>query len=898
NDSRCQTSGSATAQISGGAGPYTYSITSGPLTAPPQSSPVFQSLPPGSYMMKVTDYCNSSAGFSFTIGGSYAVPQVSAVLQPPACIGGSDGSIRVDVTDGRGPFSYSLISPSPITAPDQPGNQFNGLRAGTYTYRVSDSCGNYQTRTVVLPDGDNAPFYIQRGDLHFEGCDSFSVTYSLYPASGIYLRPPYTVVMTLPNGGSITQTIDAAMIGQNSSSASGSFHFRYHHTAGSADNIVISAYNHCGASYTTGLALIMLDMAAFSTPLQDCSGRYTYTFDQGKDNNPSYPYRLSLHCSDVKYTLVSPAGVILATQINNSTFTGFPAGNGYKVVREDCCSKDSLYFNWLMMPALKINGYTANPGDVCKEGTTSLNLSISPVATGSIILASGPPAALFSDGTVHHYTYPDTIRNQPFGTTGVSLNYFTEGIYKLYAMDGCGQKDSITVSIRPEDLRHSTFTPEVVKGCTGANRIVLNASSNTGVDAYTTDAYIYTDAGGYAFYPDASPYKDSISNLSDGSWYVHYLYQSRNYYVSYLKGMAAYGCDMITDTLTIPAYTQPLFASAAAIAVCGATRYIALLPDSTRGLPPYAFQVLSGPVSTLLQPEPVFQSLPSGTYTFLMADACGNSYSRSMSIDTLSAPVPMASGSTCEHGIARLQLPDNPFYSYEWQRPDGSSSTGNTLVLNPVMAADTGTYTIRVTSSLSGCTDSSTGRVTLNYCSLLLLPVQQLDLQGSRQGRNILLEWQVSDETAAGWYVIERSVDGKQFAETGRVSATGIAGYTYTFTDRQPLSGVSYYRIRMVHTDGTAKYSRTLSLAGNMDKPAIYPTLISGNTPLHASWPSGRQPVSIQIVSMDGRVLLAKRLPKASLQTSIDTDILAPGAYLVVLVNSDGSRMSARIIRQ
>src|SRR4051812_3495426 len=58
--SSCQASGSAMVQASGGNAPYTYSIVSGPVTAPLQSSALFQSLVPGNYIVKVTDNCNTS----------------------------------------------------------------------------------------------------------------------------------------------------------------------------------------------------------------------------------------------------------------------------------------------------------------------------------------------------------------------------------------------------------------------------------------------------------------------------------------------------------------------------------------------------------------------------------------------------------------------------------------------------------------------------------------------------------------------------------------------------------------------------------------------------------------------------------------------------------------------
>lgn len=54
-ESRCQASGTAEVQLTGGTAPFTYSIIAGPALFPAQSSNLFQSLEPGNYTVRVTD---------------------------------------------------------------------------------------------------------------------------------------------------------------------------------------------------------------------------------------------------------------------------------------------------------------------------------------------------------------------------------------------------------------------------------------------------------------------------------------------------------------------------------------------------------------------------------------------------------------------------------------------------------------------------------------------------------------------------------------------------------------------------------------------------------------------------------------------------------------------------
>ncbi len=443
-ESRCQASGTADVQLNGGTAPFIYSITSGPALFPGQSSSQFQSLPPGNYTAQVADNCGTTRTANFTITGSYGLPQPTQILVPPTCPGGSDGSITVDVLTGRAPFTYALISPSPVTVGPQASNQFTGLPGGSYTYEVTDSCGNFQTRTITLPDGNDGAFYIERSPLHYEGCDSFSIPYRIYAVDPNHIRAPYTFTLSLPDGNTVTHVINNAQyIGGYI--IRDTFHFRFHHTPNALDPIPINGSNSCGYS-TVGYGYMdMLNMFPNYRNIGNCTRDRFYSFELGADNSPSAT--LKFHCNTITYSLYSPAGALLASQTNNSTFSGYPVGNNYKVVREDCCMKDSIYFNWQQRPALQIFNVTINPGDACKEGAASIDISINNITQGNIILASGPPSVTFGDGTVHNYVYPDTMTNMPFGSTGVRINYFGAGTYTIYAVDTCGERDTATFTI-------------------------------------------------------------------------------------------------------------------------------------------------------------------------------------------------------------------------------------------------------------------------------------------------------------------------------------------------------------------------------------------------------------------------------------------------------------------
>lgn len=877
-ESRCEATGSATVLASGGSTPYTYSIIAGPALTLPQSSNVLQSLAPGSYTVQVTDNCNTSVTSNFTVTGSYTIPVPTITTQSPSCPNSSDGSLTINVTNNRAPYTYSLISPSPVTVGPQAGNVFTGLPAGTYTCQVRDSCGNFQTQVATISGGNAGSLSIS-GGWEYAACDSFDFPIFIDVSNGF--RPPYTTTLTLPNGAVLSHVVNT--INLPPSFIIDTYHFRYHHIPGNTNEVFkATVTNNCGASQSLfdGMGS-SFDMHVNVTAPTTCSGSAVYTFDNGQDNNGSGS---TTHCGHITYTLVSPSGNILATQTNNSTFTGYPPGPGYKVIRQDCCTKDSLQFDWAAPPAYKINGYSPFIYSACREGTSGMVVNVPVRSTNYIILASGPSSVTFMDGTVHTYTYPDTVHMLNIGGM-VSITGLAAGAYKIYAVDACGNKDSITATLSPSDMRHSTFTASAIKGCVGASGIRLNAVSNSSFNSSgVADASITINSTKFTDVNNSS-FTGTDGNLSSGTYYVSYNYQNQSAgLVIYPTGMA--GCDVITDTIVIPAYTQPAFNPAAAVALCGATRQVALLPDSTRGVMPFQYQIINGPTTTSPQASPVFTGLARGTYTFLMADACANSYSRSITIDTLIIPNVATSGSTCAGAVASLSLPSSPFFSYAWQRPNGSTSTGNAVILNPVSASDLGTYTISVTTAVGGCTNTSSKSLTLNACQSLGQTL--LHFSGQRKNGNIQLNWQTADEINMSYYIVERSSDGIVFTPVQRVAATGGAQNRYTATDIHVPAGIVYYRLQPVETSGNFSYSSIISFTGANTQPFnVYPSLITGNTPVTVTCPVTNRTSFIRVISVDGKVLQTIAVAAGTTKTSIDVTNLARGSYFVVFTGND-----------
>jgi hypothetical protein len=711
------------------------------------------------------------------------------------------------------------------------------------------------------------------------------------------LHFPITSVFTVGNTVPVTHILNPTVL--DSAFKQDTFRFRYTHVYGATETISIKITDLCGNSYTFSNDLsAYLDMYASPYNIAGCSRQLTYKLDDLKDNsNPLSS--LTPHCSNITYTLISPVGHTLATQTNNSTFTGYPPGIGYKVLRQDCCRKDSLIFNWEEVAPLNIL-YDVSPQYTCKENTTGLRLFAninSFIAPLTVVLTNGPASLTFADGTIKNYIYPDTlVKKDPSG--GYIVEYLTTGTYTFEISDTCGQKKVIDVVVNPSDLRHSSISTKIVKGCVNDNKISFTTTSNTGTffASSPTPAYVdIAEINGYNKTINQDQYTDSAVNLPPGNYHLKYHYDNpwrqASLPILYAKGMEGMDCDSINYTTVVPDYTQPFFTTPLAIAVCGETRNVALLPDSSRGVSPYEYQITDGPITTATQSSPIFPNLIKGVYTFRMADFCGNSYSSSIAIDTLVFPDIATIGDPCKGGSVFFKAPSSPYYFYVWERPNGTLSTQDTLMIDQIADTDTGYYKLTITSLINGCSDSKTRTLHFNYC--LPVPVKLVSFNGYILDNKAILSWQTANEINAAYFEIENSLDGIHFTQLQKINALNGNTNTYSYIDHRGLNGTNYYRLVQCDIDGKKTYSGIIRLTTNDDALITLGTNPVKNN-LHIQWISRKKITGyITLTDVSGHLINNKKVVLVNGTNFIDMPIatMHSGNYILKLETKDNMKL-------
>ncbi|MCC7029269.1 MAG: SprB repeat-containing protein, partial [Chitinophagaceae bacterium] len=205
-----------TVNVNGGTPAFQYNINGGAN----QLSNIFNVAAVGIYTISVTDAngCTGNTTISIT---QPAALQISNILStPPTCVPGNDASITISATGG--PMAYNFN----IGGPNQAGNLFLNIAAGTYTATVVDANGCTATSSITIVP-PNAPVInnVATTDVICNGGNTGSIaisasggigtlTYTLQPGnlsnvSGIFsnlIAGTYTITVTDANGCTISST--------------------------------------------------------------------------------------------------------------------------------------------------------------------------------------------------------------------------------------------------------------------------------------------------------------------------------------------------------------------------------------------------------------------------------------------------------------------------------------------------------------------------------------------------------------------------------------------------------------------------------------------------------------------------------------------------------------------
>ena len=122
---------------------------------------------------------------------------------------------------------------------------------------------------------------------------------------------------------------------------------------------------------------------------------------------------------------------------------------------------------------------------------------------------------------------------------------------------------------------------------------------------------------------------------------------------------------------------------------------------------------------------------------------------------------------------------------------------------------------------------------------------------------------------------VERSIDGANFSRLGQLRAAGNSNInvSYNFTDGKVQKGSNFYRLKMINTDGTFRYSKVVNINSDLkdvDFYLVYPNPFSTNVQVRVESDRSEQ-IMMRIVNMEGKTI---KVQTATVQSGINNIII------------------------
>lgn len=98
----------------------------------------------------------------------------------------------------------------------------------------------------------------------------------------------------------------------------------------------------------------------------------------------------------------------------------------------------------------------------------------------------------------------------------------------------------------------------------------------------------------------------------------------------------------------------------------------------------------------------------------------------------------------------------------------------------------------------------------------IILPIELGSFTATHTGTEVNLEWMTVTEENNSHFIIQRTLDGVDYEDIGMVEGAGTSNdpIDYTYVDRRPYMGTSYYRLKQVDYDGKFGYSEVVAVNG------------------------------------------------------------------------------------
>jgi len=236
----------------------------------------------------------------------------------------------------------------------------------------------------------------------------------------------------------------------------------------------------------------------------------------------------------------------------------------------------------------------------------------------------------------------------------------------------------------------------------------------------------------------------------------------------------------------------------------------------------------------------------------------------------------------------------------------------NTLHVDGTMTIGgdiTGNVTLSGLGSLS--IDGIIAPSVIDQTGGVLLPIELVYFNLQREDNKVNINWQTATELNNDYFTIERSHNGYDYESIGTMLGAGNSSnqISYTFTDNDPINGISYYRLMQTDYNGDYEIFNPASISFEQSSyflleqnVSIYPNPIqSGNDVLKIDIEGefNSEIVMVRIFTTSGQQVLVKELilDGFSASKTVSVSSLSRGTYFVIVKTAQNNFPNKLIIQ-
>ncbi len=245
-------------------------------------------------------------------------------------------------------------------------------------------------------------------------------------------------------------------------------------------------------------------------------------------------------------------------------------------------------------------------------------------------------------------------------------------------------------------------------------------------------------------------------------------------------------------------------------------------------------------------------------------------------------------------------------YTYSVTAPEGQaclSYSGNAL-LNNDLTADADVIVCKKTgATTSGGAGFGNATVYENCTSCSqALPIELLYFTAIKEKRYVKLTWETQTEINNDYFIIQRSKNGYDFEDIGKVDGAGNSALPvqYVYYDKHPYQGFSYYRLKQVDFNGDFSFSNIEDVYfETIEILDIYPNPADNHITIEVGAPENIE-VYTQITNSIGQLVLQNEIFVNSGKHYIKLDISAfpSGIYVFKIITPDGELAEKEFIKR